>query len=124
MHQETILLGGMKVSALVGGAVATAASVATGDWSVFIFGVQLPILLAAFGGSIVSLSFIAVQRAWWATIGAGTLAGAYATPLVAHAVGFINDDLHRGVAFGIGLLLQVIIPSAQVWIARKGSGNA
>lgn len=123
MHHDTMIFGGMKFAAMATGTAGMAASVATGDWSVYLFGVQLQILLAAFGGAVVSLSFLAVQRAWYITVGVGTVAGAYATPLAAHSLG-IEQDLHRGVAFTIALMLQIIVPALTSWIKRKGDGNA
>lgn len=117
-------LSAVKIMASVGGsAVATGASIAVGDWSLAMFGVPLTVLLAAFGGSVLSLSFVQAQRAWYFTVGAGTMAGAYGTPLAAHALS-LSEIYYRGVAFGIAALLPFIVPAVGRWIQRKGDGNA
>lgn len=105
-----------------GGAIAsTLASVATSDWSLMLIGVPLSTVLAAFAGSILSLTFqaVATYRQALAVLLAGTAAGSYLAPVADHVFS-LPAVLEKGTAFVIGLAVQVAIPAILARIKREG----
>ena len=110
--------------ALIGasvGLLAAGGSVATESWSMTMLGLPLSTILAAFSGAFISLTFIAwpgcIRAA--STIAAGTGVGAYLAPLAEHAFA-IPVVLEKGVAFGLGLTVQVAVPALLAWIKKRG----
>ena len=88
--------------------VATA-SAASGIAS-FIFGVPTAVLLAAFAGASLSLSFSEPRKFLGSVmyVGSGTVTAAFCTPLVLH---FANGVPDRAVAFVIGFATMHFLPS-------------
>lgn len=92
------------------GAGAAMASSAVGgffadQWSLHLLGVPVSVVLAAFAGAFLSLSW---QRripapAKCAAVWLGTLAGAYLTPLAIQYAG-LGGQFQLALAFGIGLV--------------------
>lgn len=89
-------------------------------------GLSYEVLLAGFAGGLISLSFIAPLSIWqriWTPFTA-TLTAGYTAPVFTHyLMGWITgvDDLALLVfsAFVIGVLTQVLIPSAIALVRRK-----
>lgn len=92
-----------KALAAATSAATGTASWATADWSLAVFGVPLAVLLAAFAGAVVALTFLPPVVSFLRLIGqvvTGTVAAAYVTPLA----GFLWAGVpHLPVAFLIGL---------------------
>lgn len=119
----------MQIAAGATAAASTAASFATGDWSIAVFGVPLATVLAAFAGAVVSNTFMPSQglmRMAW-VLAAGTLVGAYLAPLVAKipqvfipSVTQLPDTLEKPIAFLLGLAVQVGVPAFLSRIKNKG----
>jgi hypothetical protein len=105
-----------KVAAAATSAATGAASWWTADWSVAVFGVPLSVLLAAFAGAVVALTFLPPVLSFLQLVGRvvmGTVASAYVTPLA----GFLWAGIpHLPVAFLLGLAALAAIAKVPVFL--------
>lgn len=93
------------------------------------FGLKWGVIVAGFLGSCVSVRF--VPGNWWQrlfTVGAGTLAAGYVTPVVSEFLK-LSDRLEHGVGFLIGLfglsIASSLLANMPAWLdaARKKLGG-
>jgi hypothetical protein len=99
------------------------------QWSLHLLGVPVSVVLAAFAGAFLSLSW---QRripapAKCAAVWLGTLAGAYLTPLAIQYAG-LGTQFQLALAFGIGLvgepaLHRLYQRMPQIVDKRTGTGD-
>lgn len=97
----------MDKSLASGAATSMVGSYLADQWSLYLFGVPLSVVLAAFAGAFFALSWQRKlpPKAKCAAVWLGTFAGAYLTPLVMHYSNLtLNFEL--AVAFAIGLVSE------------------
>lgn len=101
----------LKVASVATGTTSGLAAFATENWSLAIFGVPISVLLAGFAGAMVSLSFLPPEQKhkWWVIVTVSTIIAGYSQPLAAY---YFNVPTHLalGLAFFLGLTVQVVIP--------------
>ena len=129
-----------KLAALTSSAISSAASVATADWTMGVFGVPMSVFLAGFAGALVSLSFLPPpatdQDAKKTLLGmaghvaSGTVLAAFCEPLVLLAIThyFKPDEplpasVHLGIAGLLGALLMVVLPIGIKYLKGKFGGG-
>jgi hypothetical protein len=88
-------------------ATTAAGSYIADQWSIYFLGVPLSVVLAAFAGAFLALSW---QRKLpapvkCATVWLGTFAGAYLTPIAMH-YSDIPAQFQLAVAFGVGIMAE------------------
>jgi len=129
-----------KFVAQVSSAASGAASIATVDLTMGVFGVPLSVFLAGFAGALVSLSFLPppvndqdrrktlVNMA--AHVCSGTLLAAFSGPLVLWGINTylkppapLPDSLGIGIAGLLGALLMLLLPIGVSYL-KKFSGSA
>lgn len=111
----------------------TVAGIAAGvtvSWSLAVFGVPLPVVLAAFAGAMVALTFMQMQGPIRAllSVASGTVGGAYLAPFAIKLAGALLTppvsaaiaDADKPVAFLFGLGFQVAVPAFFAWIQKRG----
>lgn len=104
-----------KLASLSAGTTGGIGSLMTADWAIALFGVPVSVILAAFAGAMISLSFLpAPSDLKRAAVGVGcnTLIGTYGAPGVAKMLGWSEPHLALGLAFGIALTIQFVAPIA------------
>lgn len=111
-------------------AVSGVASITMADVSVFIFGVPVSVVMAAFAGAMISLTFLPGQGLLKAiiTVVSGTFAGAYLAPFILRVSDSlfttkIPEDLDKPVAFLLGLGFQIMVPRFFAWLKSKGGAQ-
>lgn len=113
MKLEAVNTATFKVATLATGTTGGLASIVTADWALAIFGVPVSVLLAAFAGAMISLSFLSAPESLRRTltlVSCNTLIGTYGAPLAAKSLEWNEPRLSIGLAFGIALVIQMIIP--------------
>lgn len=114
------------------GGTAAVAAYASNDLSVAIFGVQMAVVLAAFAGAMIALTFVHIEGRWKAALSvvSGTVGGAYLAPLMQKMAGVlvpglpVLEDMDKPVAFLLGLAFQIAVPVLFARIKSKGGTNA
>lgn len=113
MVYRTLLDGfEFKTIAGIGSAASGAVSLATGDWSVAVFGVPFPVLVAGFAGALIAVAMMPPLSRWWAALAAGTGISAYTTSFFALMLDkftSLGDSDDRVVAFLVGLLSYFLV---------------
>lgn len=91
-----------------------AASLATDQWALAIFGVKSATLLAAFAGAVLMLSFLPPEpgRRWAPRVVTATLLAAYAKPVVHPWLVekfHISEDARLAIAALLAMLIQALL---------------
>lgn len=96
-----------KILISLGSAASGLVSVATGDWSVAVFGVPFPVLVAGFAGALIAVAMMPPLARWYLPLGIGTGISAYTTSfgaLLLDKLTPLGDTDDRVVAFIFGLV--------------------